>query len=402
MPDETAPRRPLLMIPGPVEVSERVLRAAAGPPPGHLAPDLIADFGAALGDMRRAWLAGADAAPFAVPGGGTLAMESAVTNLVDPGERAVLVDTGHFGRRMGEMLRRRGAEVVVVEAPPGEAPAPEEVAEALDRAASGGEVAALFATHVDTSTGVRLDPRPLAALAAERGVLSVFDGVCATAGERFAMEAWGADVYLTASQKALGLPAGLALWVASPRAMEARERLSTPPPLTLDWHAWRPVMEAYEAGRGAYFSTPPTTLIRALAAGLAELLAAADDPGEAMEAAFARHERAAHALRAAWAALGLGLVPVRPELAANTLSALRCAPGRAGEIVQAAARRGVAIAGGLHPDLADRSFRVGHMGVVTTRPEALRKTVEAVAAAVCDEESEQARVAVAAFESAWG
>ena len=59
-------------------------------------------------------------------------------------------------------------------------------------------------------------------LARERGVLSVFDGVCATAAERFAMDAWGADVYLTGSQKAVGLPAGLALLVFSPRAMAAR------------------------------------------------------------------------------------------------------------------------------------------------------------------------------------
>ena len=79
----------------------------------------------------------------------------------------------------------------------------------------GTRFKALFATHVDTSTGVRVDPEPLCRLAREAGILAVFDGVCATAGERFEMAAWGADLYFTASQKAIGLPPGLALMVAS-------------------------------------------------------------------------------------------------------------------------------------------------------------------------------------------
>ncbi|HSM14505.1 MAG TPA: alanine--glyoxylate aminotransferase family protein, partial [Thermoanaerobaculia bacterium] len=98
--------RPLLMIPGPVEVSPGVVEAASGPPSGHLAPELIAAFGDALRAMREVWRAPAEAMPFAVAGGGTLAMESAATNLLDPGERALVVDTGYFGDRMAEMLRR--------------------------------------------------------------------------------------------------------------------------------------------------------------------------------------------------------------------------------------------------------------------------------------------------------
>jgi alanine-glyoxylate transaminase/serine-glyoxylate transaminase/serine-pyruvate transaminase len=329
-------------------------------------------------------------------------MEAAATNLVAPGERALVSSTGYFGERMAEMLRRRGAEVEVLAAPAGAAPELAAVEAALATAAAGGRRhKALFATHVDTSTGVRVDPAPLARLAGRFEALAVFDGVCATAGERFEMAAWDADVYFTASQKAIGLPAGLALWVASPRALAARAALGAPPPLTFDWEAWRPVMTAYEEGRNAYFSTPPTTLVAALRVGLDELLAEGADAGAAMAAVTGRHAAAAAALRAAWRALGLAPVPARPELEANTLSALFFPPGRGNEVVAAIRAQGVAVAGGLHPALAGRYFRVGHMGHVTRSPEPLRRTVAAVAAALAGPSSAPAKAALDAFESAW-
>jgi alanine-glyoxylate transaminase/serine-glyoxylate transaminase/serine-pyruvate transaminase len=393
-------RRPLLMIPGPVEISPTVRAAAGGAPPGHLDPEFQAAFAAALAAMRQVWLAPPEAVPFAVPGGGTLAMEAAATNLVAPGERALVVSTGVFGDRMAEMLRRRGAALETLAAAPGDAPPPGRIEATLATAADAGRpFKALFATHVDTSTGVRLDPEPLARAARRHGTLSVFDGVCATGGERFEMEEWGADVYFTASQKALGLPPGLALWVAGPRALEARRELAAPPPLVLDWEAWRPVFEAYEAGRGAYFSTPPTSLVLALRAGLGELLEDADEPRAAMAAVFAAHQRCARALRAAWRVLGLASVPVRPALEANTLSALVFPAGRGTELITAIRAHGVAVAGGLHPALVGTYFRVGHMGWATRSPELLLRTVDAISAAVAGAGSVTAREAVEAFET---
>ncbi len=392
--------RPLLMIPGPVEISPAVAAAAAAPPRSHLDPELVAAYGRALAAIRRLWLADPASQPFAVPGGGTLAMESAATNLLAPGERALVVSSGYFGERMAEMLGRRGAEVTVLGAPAGDAPDPASVGSALAAAQrAGAPFKAIFVTHVDTSTGVRVDPRPLAELARRHGALSVFDGVCATAGERFAMAEWGADLYFTASQKALGLPPGLALWVAGPRALQARAGLATPPPLTLDWNAWQPVMQAYEAGRGAYFSTPPTTLVAALDVGLAELLGEAPEPAAALVAVVERHARAARALGAAWEALGLTPVPVRAELRAATLSALRFPPGRGNELVGAIRERGVIVAGGLLPALAGSYFRVGHMGEVTRHPEALQRTARAIGDALGG--ASAARAAAEAFASAW-
>jgi len=366
--------RRLLMIPGPIEISPGVRDAFAVPPPGHLAPDVIEAFGASLAMMRRVWLAAPSSQPFAVPGSGTTAMEMAVANLIAPGDAAVVVNTGYFSDRMVEMLRRAGADVVDLTAVPGEVPNVSRAEGAFDDYARAGKtVKALFATHVDTSTGALCDPRPLASLARERGALSIFDGVCATAAERFEMEAWGADVYLTASQKAIGLPAGLALLVASERALAARDARKDPPPLAHDWHAWRPVMQAYEARKPAYFATPPTNLILALSVGLAEILA------EGMEARFALHERSARALRAAWSVLGLRSVPTREQNAAHTLSALRFPAGVDPSLVGRIAEHGVYVAGGLHPAIRSEYFRVGHMGYALTRTDFLMRTVEAVA-----------------------
>jgi len=367
--------RALLMIPGPIEVSPAVRSALDATPPSHLAPDVIEVFGSALERMRPVWLASRDAQPFVVSGGGTIAMDMAVCNLIDPGDRVLLVNTGYFSDRMREMLGRRGARVDTLDAEPGASVAPETVAAALD--AGDGEFKALFATHVDTSTGVCVDAEAYARAAAEQGVLSVFDGVCATAAERFDMEDWGADVYLTASQKAIGLPPGLALMLTTPRALAARKQLSVAPPLSLDWLAWLPIMRAYEAREASYFSTPATGLLDALGVSLREILDTEYHGQHGMGARFALHERAGRAMRAAWRALGLDLF-CRPEVAANTLSAIRYPDGTGPELVAHIRDADVVVAGGLLPGHQSDYFRVGHMGWTVTQPRLLLETVEAI------------------------
>ncbi len=360
--------RALLMIPGPIEISPAVQRAFGVAPPSHLSAEVLEAFGRSIELMRALWQAAPSSQPFVVAGSGTLAMDMAVQNVIEPGDRVVVVDTGYFSARMAEMLRRRGADVAVVAAPPGDAPSLADVEAAMP-------CKALFVTHVDTSTGVRVDAQALAALARRHGALSVFDGVCATGGERFEMAAWDADLYLTASQKAVGLPPGLALCVASERALAARAALRTPPMLSVDWDAWRPVMQAYEARKPSYFATPATNLILALAVALAE---------HAIAERVAAHERTGAAMRAAWRALGLELLPLRDELFANTLSAIRYPAGVDSSLIGRIKERGVVVAGGLYPGLQTTYFRVGHMGYATTQPEMLERTVQAIEDALID------------------
>jgi alanine-glyoxylate transaminase/serine-glyoxylate transaminase/serine-pyruvate transaminase len=101
-------------------------------------------------------------------------------------------------------------------------------------------------------------------------------------------------------------------------------------------------------------------------------------------------------MRAAWRALGLRELPVRAELAANTLSALYLPDGAGPSLVARIGDQGVQVAGGLLPELKERYFRVGHMGYATTRPEMLRRTVAAVADALAAESLPVARDAALA------
>lgn len=361
--------RPLLMIPGPIEISPRVIDAMAGPPPGHLAANVIEAFGSALSAMRKVWLAAADAQPFIVAGSGTTAMDMAVGNLLDEGDRALVVNIGYFGDRIAEMARRRGAVVDEISSEVGTAPDPDAVAAKL----TGGDYKVVFCTHVDTSTGVRADVEQIARAARDTDTLSVIDGVCSVAAEHLEMEACGADVVLTGSQKAIGLPPGLSLLVASARAMAARDALKRPPPMVLDFHQWLPIMTAYEARKPSYFATPATSLVLGLNVGLAEILE------EGMPARFKLHAQRAGAFRAAFEVLSLKLVAEDTSVAANTLSAVRLPESvDAAAFVGGVKQRGVVIAGGLHPTLKGNSFRVGHMGYVLTRPADLARTVRAL------------------------
>lgn len=356
----------LLMIPGPIGLTPRVLRALSEPQRGHLDPVFMQAYSRALKRVREVFLA-PSAQPFIVAGSGTLAMELAVANLIQPQDRALVVNTGYFSDRLATMLERHGATVTHVRAAPGDAPAVEEVARAL----AAGEFKVMTVTHVDTSTGVLAPVQELAALARARGVLTVVDGVCSVGGEALDVDGWGVDVAFTASQKALGAPPGLAVLVAGPRALEAwRARTKPVASLYLDFAEWLPIQQAYEAGTPSYFATPAVNLITALDVSLGELLE------ETMPKRVARHRAVALAARAAWSALGLSPLTARPEVAAHTLSAVKYPAGVDASLVKHVAAQGVNVAGGLHPQLKATYFRVGHMGA--TDAATLLATVGAV------------------------
>jgi alanine-glyoxylate transaminase/serine-glyoxylate transaminase/serine-pyruvate transaminase len=348
--------RTTLMIPGPIELDTDVLGALAQPQRGHMDGYFAKAFGRALANARQVFQA-PGAQPFVIAGSGTLAMEIATANLIDPGERAVVVNTGYFGDRMRAILERQGARVDEVRAPLADGP---DLA-ALERALAAGPPAKLVAvTHVDTSTAVRAPVEQVARIAREHGALTVVDGVCAVGGEELRQDAWDIDVCLTASQKALGAPPGLALVVAGPRALAARRAKKTPvPSLYLDLLEWLPIMESYERGAPQYFATPPTNLVLALDVSLAQLVA------EGIDARVARHARQAAAFRAGCRALGLAMLPVRDAIAANTLSAFYYPGGVDATLIGRVRAEGIIMAGGLHPEVKTKYFRVGHMGVMT-------------------------------------
>lgn len=348
--------RKLLMIPGPIEFTPEVLRAMGMATTSHIASDFIQVFGQALERLRQVFLC-PSGQPFVVAGSGTLAMDMPAANLIEPGDRALVVNTGYFSDRFAAILERYGATVTHVHAPRiGDAPHLEEVEAALKES----PYTLMAITHVDTSTAVLTDVKSLAALGREYGALVVVDGVCSLAGEEMRQEEWGVDLALTASQKAIGVPPGLALVVAGPQAMEAfRSRKTSVGNYYADWNNWLPIMEAYEARRPSYFGTPPVNLIWALNVSLAQILE------EGMDNRFARHRRLSEAFKAAIRALGMKQVPVSPDRAAASLTAPYYPQGVDRTLLAHVKEAGVILAGGLHPDIKDEYFRVGHMGAVS-------------------------------------
>ncbi len=162
---------------------------------------------------------------------------------------------------------------------------------------------------------------------------------------------------MTASQKALGTPPGLAVMMVSERALKsAMDRTSPPTTFFGSFKKWLPIMKKYEARQPSYFATPPVQLIMALEVSLKQLVAGR------MESRFEAHVRASNAVKDKLVAWGLSLVPQSRELAAHTLTAAYHPPGLNGpDFLKAVSSEGIVLAGGLHPSHAPTYFRVGHM-----------------------------------------
>ena len=140
--------------------------------------------------------------------------------------------------------------------------------------------------------------------------------------------------------------------------MDGSARKAPVASLYLDFSEWLPIMESYERGAPQYFATPAVNLVAALEVSLARICA------EGIDARTARHERVAGAFRAAWRALGLSTLPKSDEISAHTMSAVWYPDGIDASFVGRAKAEGVVLAGGLHPDIKTKYFRVGHMGAV--------------------------------------
>ncbi len=347
--------RKLLMIPGPIEFEPKVLQALGAPTTSHVAPNFIESFGNCIELMRKVWLT-STGQPFLVAGTGTFAMDMAAANLIEPNDDVLVISTGYFGERFAEISKRYGANVTILASEVGNVVALADIEKAL----SAKKYKLITITHVDTSTGVLVNPKPIAELAKKYNVLSILDGVCSVAGEEIQQDEWGIDVVLTASQKAIGVPPGLALLVVSQKAMEIFKNRKTPVGnYYADFNNWLPIMQAYENRQPSYFGTPPVNLVAALEVSLQQIVA------EGMEKRFLRHQKIASAFREAMIALGLILLPVHKNLSANTLTAVYFPDNITGSaFLGHISKNDIILAGGLLPSHKTLYFRVGHMGSV--------------------------------------
>jgi len=373
-------RRPQkLLTPGPTSVPPEVLRALGEPVLHHRSPDFAALFELAQERLRHVFRTESEVLVFTSSGTG--AFESAVVNLLSPQERVLAVSQGEFGERWQAMAGVFGCDVVPLAYPWGEAPRPDDLRHAL--AESGAATA--FIVHSETSTGVVCDLEPLLAVCREMGVLSVVDAVSSLGAVPLETDAWGADVVVTGSQKALMTPPGLAFAAVSERAWE-RAETATLPRFYWDWARQRRA----QAKRSTPF-TPPTSTVVALVEALGLLLE------DGLDAAFARHRALGRACREGIKAMGLELYSPDDDSAAVLTGALTP------EGIDATAlrlalrdRHGITIAGG-HGDLVSRLFRIGHIGHVTIDDLAEALTAIEVELSEAGARIEPGRAAPAAF-----
>lgn len=165
--------------------------------------------------------------PFVISGSGTLGWDLVAANLIEPGEDVLVLGTGYFSDGFADCLRVYGANVTELKAPVGTRPKLPEIEKAL----SEKRYKAVTVTHVDTSTGVLSELQNLSALVRKVSpdTLIIVDGVCSVACEEIDFDGWDLDGVITASQKAIGCPAGLSISMFSGRAMKAFQNRKTPP-----------------------------------------------------------------------------------------------------------------------------------------------------------------------------
>ena len=332
-----------LLTPGPTPVPPEVLAALAEPVIHHRARDYRDIYERCLARLREVYRTEHDVLMYTASGTG--AFESAVANLVTPGERHLVLSAGNFGERWAGMVQAFGADLVHVKLEWGETPEPEDLRSAL---AGAGDVRAVYLTHSETSTGVVCDVQALAAVAKEAGALVVVDAVSSLGAVPLETDAWELDVVVSGSQKALMTPPGVAFVSVSSPALAAT---GTSPRYTLDWERTRKAQAKLDAP-----FTPAVSIVRALDVALGLLLE------EGLEAAFDRHARLGRACREGAKAMGLELFSPDEERSA-VVTAIRAPEGvDATEIVSSLRDRfGITIANG-QGDLKGKVFRIGHLG----------------------------------------
>ncbi|QPC43626.1 aminotransferase class V-fold PLP-dependent enzyme [Kaustia mangrovi] len=342
--------RHFLQIPGPTNVPDRILRAIDRPTIDHRGPD--------FGALGRRLFAGLKpvfkcSGPVIVyPASGTGAWEAALVNTLSPGDRVLMSETGHFAtlwRGLAEKLGlkpdflpgdwRHGADAEAIAARLGE-----------DKA---HEIRAVCVVHNETSTGCTSDIAAVRKAIDEAGhpALLMVDTISSLASIDYRHDEWGVDVTVAGSQKGLMLPPGLSFNAVSEKALDAH-RTAGLPRAYWDWTA---MLKANETG---YFPhTPATNLLY----GLAEAIDMLQEEG--LDRVFARHDRHAEATRRAVGAWGLEVLCLDPDRYSSSLTAVLMPEGESADRFRRIVLDAfdMSLGSGLGK-LADRVFRIGHLG----------------------------------------
>jgi alanine-glyoxylate transaminase/serine-glyoxylate transaminase/serine-pyruvate transaminase len=342
--------RHFLQIPGPTNTPDRVLRAMAAPTIDHRGPQFAKLTLGLLDALKPVF--GTTQPVVIYPASGTGAWEAALVNTLDPGDRVMCFETGHFATLWQEMARRLALEVDFVPGDWRHGVDPQQVADKL-RADPGHAIKAVLVVHNETSTGVTSRVAQVREAIDSTGhpALLLVDTISSLASIEYQHDAWGVDVTVAGSQKGLMLPPGLSFNAVSAKALEASKTAR----LRRSFWDWQPIVEANE--RGFFPYTPATNLLY----GLREALRMLDEEGLAN--VYARHQRHAEATRLAVRGWGLEVLCADEREHSGSLTAVIVPGGYDADKIRTVIldRYAMSLGAGLGK-LAGRIFRIGHLG----------------------------------------
>ncbi len=338
-----------LLAPGPTQVPPEVLLAMARPIIHHRAPEFATLFAQIRQDLK--WLFQTEAEVLTLVSSGTGGMEAAVSNFLSPGEKALFVNGGKFGERWGKLCKTFGVQATEIKVEWGEAVDPQAIAEALKQDPS---IKAVYVQASETSTGVAHDTRAIAEIVRNREqTILVVDAITALGVFDLKTDAWGIDVLVAGSQKALMLPPGLAFISVSDKAWNLADKAKN----ASFYFNLKKEREAQQKNQTAY------TAGVSLMIGLKEVLTMLR--AEGLGNVFSRHARMAQAMREGMKAAGLSLFPKQNP--SDALTVVSAPDGVDGQAVYKNLREqyGITAAGG-QDHLKGKIFRISHMGYIDT------------------------------------
>jgi len=345
-----AEEKQLIMLPGPTNVPDRVMRAMLKPIINHRGPEFGALYDSISEGLKYVFETKQDV--YVLTSSGTGAVECAVSNIVDPGDKVIVPVFGVFSERLKEKVIRHGGKVVEIPVEWGNAPTTQQIEDAIKKNRDAKMVAVVYN---ETSTGATVRGLPhMAKTTRENDVLLMADSISILGGDHLPIDEWGIDVCVTGSQKCLACPPGLAMISVGKWAWEVIEKKTVKPPYYFDLVSIRD-----HASRKETPFTPAIPLYYALDEALKMIRE------EGLEKRIQRHSTCAKAFYVALEALDLKPYPVE-NVRSNTVIAVNVPPRVEGAKVKDVMRERykVVIAGGMGK-VRHLIFRIGCMGIVS-------------------------------------
>lgn len=337
-------RKNYLMAPGPTPVPMDILLEGAKDTIHHRTPQYLEIQKKASEGTK--YLFCTERPVFSLAASGTGAMEAAVSNIVEAGDKVITINSGKFGQRWGQICKAYGANLIEIEIEWGKAVKPEQIKELLEQ---NSDVKAVFATLSETSTGGIHPIKEIADVVRNTKSLLAVDAISGILAEPLKVDEWGIDIALTGVQKGFMMPPGVALITASEKAMEVINSCKTP----RFYYDLRKYAKNYPDSP----FTPPINLIYQLTKAV-EML-----KEETIEGIWERHRIMADATRAAVKGMGLELFAEAPG---NILTSIMVPEGVDGKKIVSFLRDdwGVTFAGG-QDHLKGKIIRVAHLGYMS-------------------------------------